>query len=80
MPVDFHHDAVYDKPSDISARRQNADTMVDISQQIAYWRNGAEQDLEVAEQTLAEVIHVFVIPHSMRNPVVKHSGFLPSQE
>jgi len=54
--------------------------MVDVPQQIAYWRDGAEEDLEVAEQTLAEVIHVFVIPHLMRNPVVKHPGFLPSQE
>jgi len=50
LPVDFHHDAVYDKPSDISARRQNADTMVDISQQIAYWRTGAGEDWEAARQ------------------------------
>jgi hypothetical protein len=37
--------------------------MVDIREHIAYWRNGAKEDWEVANQILAEVVHAFVIPH-----------------
>jgi hypothetical protein len=54
--------------------------MVEIQKHIAYWRDGAKEDWDVVNQTLAEVVHAFVIPHLMRNPVVKRSGFLPSQE
>jgi hypothetical protein len=54
--------------------------MVEIQKHIAYWRNGAKEDWEVANQTLAEVVRAFVIPHLMRNPVVSRFGFLPSQE